>query len=687
MSLRDHIARALTARQDGRLPTALAEGRALIALDPGNFTFHQFIGEVCVEMGDAAQALQAYEQAANLAPREPTLHRAVALLAMATGHPRLAADHLSALDRHTADDIANLADALAAAGDHAAAIAAYDRLCRLRPKSPDALVALASQFIKANRHAEAEAVLRRALALAPDDAGALTDLGLVILARGEAENAVPLLERAAGRPSPSLASLVALANARQSAGQSVGALDAARAAQSLAPAGDLHVNFALAAALTTLGQGAEAVSLLRQAVDANRDSRLPVLDIVRSRLLFSLQYLSDLPPSDMLAEARRCAGPMLRDIRPLAAAPRPPGPDRRLRVGYVSTDFREHACRYYLEPLIASHDREAVEVFCYAEVASPDQVTERFRALADHWRSSVGLDDSALAGMIRADGIDILVDLCGHAARNRIRVFAYRPAPVQVATLIGYSATTGLDVFDGLLGDPHLTPPGCDADFSEPIIRLPRIIAPFMPRTDWPEALDQTGPDIVFGCVAEAARVDERTMAVWRRLLERVPRSRILFKQAQFNDEPTRLAWVNRLGDLAERVDLEGIPGGWSRNMEVYSRLGMVLDSPLHSGNTTVLIPLWMGVPVVTLAGPNSWQRAGASILANAGLADLIATNDEHYVEIAAGLAADSQRRRQLRRDLRAMMRASPVCDARPVVAEIEAAYRRLWRSHGSSGP
>ncbi|CAA7616747.1 tetratricopeptide repeat protein [Magnetospirillum sp. SS-4] len=687
LMLRERIARALTARQDGKLRTALAEARELVALAPETSAFHQFIGEIHVQLGEMDAALEAYERAAVLAPAEPTLRRAVALLALNAGRPRLAADHLAALEAPEADDIANLADALASAGDRNAAIAAYERLLRLRPDSVDALVALSSQLIKAGRHAEAEPPLRRALDLAPDDAGALTDLGLVILERGEPERAIPLLERAAGRSSPSLESLVALSTARQNSGQAVGAIEAARAAAALAPPDDIHVGFALAAALTTLGDGAEAAALLRRCREAGREPVSAVSWPVQSRLLFSLQYVPELPPAEMLAEARRC-NRLISHIRPPPPPPRSWDPGRRLRVGYVSTDFREHACRYYLEPLIRHHDREAVEVFCYAELGRPDAVTGRFQAMADHWRRCADQGDEALAETIRTDGIDILVDLCGHAAGNRMPVFAHRPAPVQVATLIGYSATTGFDGFDYLLGDPHLTPPERDADFSETVIRLPRIIAPFQPRDDWPEIGGDDGDDgIVFGCVAEAARVDRRTMATWRRLLERVPHSRILFKQAQFNDAPTRQAWAARLaepaglGELAGRVDLEGIPGGWGRNMGIYSRLTAVLDSPLHSGNTTVLIPLWMGVPVVTLAGPNSWQRAGASILANAGLPDLIARTDEEYVEIAAGLAADPERRRRLRHGLRAMMLASPVCDARPVVADLEAAYRGMWRA------
>jgi protein O-GlcNAc transferase len=673
--LRDHIAQALAARQRGDLDTALAEARILVDIAPLEFSFHQFLGEVLLARDDLEGALGAFGRAVALAPAEPGLRRAIALLAMMAGRPALAARHLAKVASPTAEDLANLADCLTAAEDHSGAIAAYGRLVELRPESVDVLVALSGQLIEARRPAEAEPVLRRALALSPDDADALTNLGLVLLRAGEVEAALVPLERAARRPQPPLAALVALSTALQQAGRFADGAAVAQAALEQAPPDHPHAACATITALAPLGRATEAANLLHRVLSSSGTLPPPV----HSRLLLALQYAPDTRPEEMLAHARRAN-------RPVAGTPPPPperswDPDRRLRIGYVSTDFREHACRYYLEPLIERHHRSEVEVVCYAEIGLPDQVTKRFQDSADLWRDTTGLNDHQLAELIRSDAVDILVDLAGHCADSRLSVFAHRPAPLQVATLIGYSATTGLDGIDYLLGDPYLTPPGCEAGFSERIIRLPRIIAPFRPRADWPEPTPLPERDtVVFGCLADAARVDDHMIGLWGRLLERVPNGRILFKQVQLNDPATRESWLGRLGDLAARVDLEGIPGGWGRNMEVYSRLDVVLDSPMHSGNTTVLIPLWMGIPVVSLAGANSWQRAGASILANAGLPEMIAESDEHYLDIAAGLAENRTRRRDLRHGLRAMMRDSAVCDEDGVIADIEAAYRRMWR-------
>lgn len=598
--------------------------------------------------------------------------------------------------------------ALATLGRVAEAAASYRQALAAKPDHADAYLNLAGLIEAAGQRADAAALLRQGAGLCPGHAPIWNNLGKMLMDSGDAEGAAEAYLRAVTLDATLIPAHMGLGNAHfalhrvndalacfqrilalqpshASAMSSMGAMIRAlgrveearqwflRAIAADPNDPDAHNNLGLV--LRQQGAFAEAIASFRRALALD-----PGKVYAHDNLLFCLQFDPAVTPQAMLAEARLWNN-FVAGVAPLPPAPRSWEPERRLKVGYVSPDFREHACCYYLEPLIRAHDRAAVEVFCYAEVPLPDAVTARIRAGADHWRSSVGLSDAELAAAIRADGIDILVDCAGHTGGSRLVTFAYRPAPVQVATLIGYSATTGVAAFDYLLGDPYLTPEGCDADFSEPIVRLPDGIAPFLPRAHWPEVgpAPADGP-VVFGSVADPARLDRRTVALWRRLLERVPESRVLAKHGLFDDASARDAWRRRLGDIAGRVDLEGTPGGWGKNMDVYSRFSVVLDSPLHSGNTSVLIPLWMGVPVVTLAGANAWQRAGASILSHAGLPDLVAGDDDRYVDIAARLAADRPRLSRLRRELRAMMLNSPVCDARRAVGGIEAAYRRMWR-------
>ncbi|OAN54656.1 hypothetical protein A6A04_12080 [Paramagnetospirillum marisnigri] len=676
------MAEAIAARQAGDLSASARWAARLAELLPAEPVVRQFQGEVLTELERLDEALAAFEQAVALAPAEAGMHRACAFLAVQCARPDTALVHLeavAALGQETSDDLANRADALVALGRGQDAIEAYGALLRHRPDSVDALIALSSQLIQARRHAEAEPILRHALTLSPDDGGALTNLALVLLHRGEADEALALARRATERTTPHLAALLARAQAEHRLGHAVAAQNMVDAAERLAPEGNVYIADCAATTLTALGRVDEAILRLRRTLATPQRLPANILSSVTGKLLFCLQYVPDLPAAAMVAEARAW-NRLAIGITPLAPAPRSWEPERRLRIGYVSGDFRQHACAFYIEPLLAHHDKSQVEVFCYSDVVVEDSHSQRMRASADHWRRTAGLTDAALAEAICADGIDILVDLAGHTSDNRLFAFAHRPAPIQVATLIGYSATTGVDAMDTLLGDPFLTPMGCEAEFTETVHRLPRIIAPFLPDARWPDPAPEPPERTVFASVADPARLDARTIALWARLLDAVPDSRILAKHNLFDDPEATELWRRRLGELAGRVDIEGIPGGWGRNMGFYGRVTAVLDSPLHSGNTTVLIPLWMGVPVISLPGPNAWQRAGASILSNAGLADLVARDDADYVAIAARLAADRGRQIDLRQSLRPRLRSSPVCDGPLVVGDIEAAYRGLWR-------
>ncbi|MBF0094291.1 MAG: tetratricopeptide repeat protein [Alphaproteobacteria bacterium] len=617
----------------------------LIAAEPAHFRAHYNRGIALAGLGRGGEAMLSYALALIANGAYPSAYINLAGLCEQAGLADKAREVLRlGMERCPAQAPLhnNLAKLLMDGGDAEGARRIYREAIDLDPALVPAWMGLARACYELGRVEDALNAYERALALEPageSTCGILNGIGVMVRALGRTEEARQWFLRAIG----------------------VNPLDP-----------DAHNNLGLT--LRQQGAFAEALDCFRKSLELRPDA-----SYVYDNYLFCMQYDPGITPARML-EAARGWNRFAAAVSPLAEAERSWDPERRLRVGYVSPDFREHACCYYLEPLIRAHDRRSVEVFCYAELNAPDGVSERIRQSADHWRFTNGHGDAEVAALIRSDGIDILVDCAGHSGGNRLMVFAHRPAPVQVATLIGYSVTTGADVIDYLLGDPYLTPPDHDGDFSETVVRLPRTIAPFLPRTSWPEVAPAQGEAPVFGCVADPARVDRRTIGLWGELLSRVPGSRVLFKSALFSSADARETWRGRLGELAGRVDLEGVPGGWGKNMDVYARFSVVLDSPMHSGNTTVLIPLWMGVPVVTLAGPNAWQRAGASILANAGLSDLVAGNDRDYVDIAARLAQDRARLDRLRRELRSSMERSPVCDIALFTADLDAVYRDLWR-------
>jgi predicted O-linked N-acetylglucosamine transferase (SPINDLY family) len=327
-----------------------------------------------------------------------------------------------------------------------------------------------------------------------------------------------------------------------------------------------------------------------------------------------------------------------------------------------------------------------VEVFCYAGVIRPDAVTAHLRSLADHWLSTLGMADDALAERIRADGIDILVDLAGHTAHNRLRVFAHKPAPVQV-TWLGYSNTTGLRAIDYRIVDDMTDPPGAADGFaSETLLRLPGGFLCFGAPKDAPEPAAppclRTGA-VTFGSFNNPAKVSAAAFDVWAQLLIRSPGARLLLKGKPFADEATCawfLARFRERGIAAERVQLVAWLPSSTAHLGLYEKIDIALDPFPYNGTTTTCEALWMGVPVVTLRGDRHSARVGASLLNQVGFADWIADSVDGYVEIALALAANPAKLQTVRRSLRRRMNESSLCDGSGFARRMENAYRTIWR-------
>jgi protein O-GlcNAc transferase len=638
-TLRRLLSEAIAARGRGDLDAALAAGRQVAERLPGEAAPLQFLGEVLAGLGRLDEALENLNAAVGLAPADPVLRRAAALVAVHGGRPGQAAEHLAAIPDPTTEDLVNLTDAL---------------------------VTLAGELIARNRHPEAEAPLLKALDLAPDDPATLTNLALVHLDRGDPAAAEALARRAITGEAPPLAAGLALAGALHAQGRSVEALAVAEDAAGRAGRDEPHVADRLAAILTALGRADEAVAVLCRALAAHPESSARLAD----RLLFVLPHAEATKAADILA-----AAPSV----PAAVAPLPKRTRRageRLRIGYLSPDFRGHALAYFLAPLIESHDRGRVAVTCYSETKIEDGWTERFRRAADHWRDSRGVSDRELAEMIRADGIDVLVDCAGRTAGNRLGVMAYRPAARQGSLLLGAGMTSGRSDLDVLLTDGRLSPDGAEADFSEPLLRLPHAVAPFAPDPAWP-AVAPMPEAKVFGCFANPSRLSPGLLAQWRRILDQCPGWSLLLAHPAYADVPVAGHWLRVLeaAGLAGRTELRPLGGQWT--MEVYGEVAIILDTFPVSGATTSLIALWMGVPVVSRYGPASWQRFGHAILSDMGLAELSAPDGDGYVAAASLLAADRGRLISLRAGLRDVLRDSPLCDGPARARDVENAL--VW--------
>lgn len=424
---------------------------------------------------------------------------------------------------------------------------------------------------------------------------------------------------------------------------------------------------------------AEAAAAYRAAIEAD-----PNVASWHHSLLALLNYAPGYTPQQVFEAhrdwAKRFAPPAPRTWK------RAPRDTRRLRVGYVSADFRGHSVAFFIGPVLAHHDRSRFEVFCYDNHAKPDATTAALCATAEHWRNVAGLDDDALEQRILDDAIDVLVDLSGHTLGNRLAVFARKPAPVQ-ATWIGYPQTTGLEAIDYRITDAYLDPPGTTESFgSEALLRLPGYAYCFRP----PEGAPDPGPPpclregrVTFGSLNQYFKVTDEVVATWCRLLAAVPDAalRMIVDKGETADVARAVrARFAAHGVDGARIDVRarGDIGAFFRHLQ---DIDVALDPFPYNGGTTTYQTLWAGVPVVTRLGATAISRCTAMILSAVGLDDLVARDDAEYVELALELARDPARLTSLRAELRERYRASPLYAADVFTRKLESTYDEAWRA------
>jgi predicted O-linked N-acetylglucosamine transferase (SPINDLY family) len=355
-----------------------------------------------------------------------------------------------------------------------------------------------------------------------------------------------------------------------------------------------------------------------------------------------------------------------------------------LRVGYVSPDFHGHSVSYFFEPILAAHrERGEVEVYCYAEQRKRDAMTQRLKALATGWREIQGRSDAEVAAQIKADGIDVLIDLAGHTGENRLGVFTYKPAPVQ-ATYLGYFATTGLSAMDYWISDAVLTPADTVERASEEIERLPRCCLVYTAPEEAPAVAERpTGEPVVFGNFNDLSKAGAGSVEAWSEILRRVPGSRLVLKARQLSDKGQHEPWLQRFeaeGIERDRIELRGYAPSKAAHLEQYADVDIALDMMPRTGGATTAEALWMGVPVISLAGRRFIERLSASMLNEVGLDWCVSETVTGYVDCAVALANDEPRRRRLRSELRERVRLSSLGNGEALTRDLEQAYARMWR-------
>jgi protein O-GlcNAc transferase len=643
-----HLLGAITA-QAGQLDTAIELLRRAIEAKPASAMYHNNLGYMLRNRGSFDEAIAACRQAILLQPNYAEAYNNLGNALRDKGdldEAIAACRHALKLKPDFAEAYNNLGNALRDKRQLDDAIAAYRQAARFKPNLAEAHGNLANTLLDKGMPDEAILSYRQALRLKPDDAKFYNNLGRALCDKGQLDEAG--------------------ANCRH--------------ALKLKPDFAAAYNN-LAVILKDMGQIDEAISACRQAVALQPDSEL-----FHSNLLLILHYYEEFDPQTILAESLlwgiRHADPLNHLITPHT---NDRSPDRRLRIGYISADFREHpVCRFFL-PLLAAHDHAQVEIFCYANVARPDAITQRIRGLAHQWRDIAALTDQQVADQIRADEIDILIDLAGHTGGNRLLVFARKPAPIQV-TWLGYPDTTGVAAMDYRLTDALADPPGVsEALANEELIRLsPTAWCYQGPDENLPlddTQVDSTTP-VIFGSFNNFSKVTRPMLELWAEILRATPNSRLFIKAKALGCSAVQQRArqiLQACGIASDRVDLHGWRNSCEDHLASYRQMHIALDTFPYHGTTTTCEALWMGVPVVTLAGTMHMSRVGVSMLSNIGLQELIAESPQQYVQIAVELAKDRDRLNKLRRNLRERLQRSPLMDNTRFAASVEAAYRLMW--------
>jgi predicted O-linked N-acetylglucosamine transferase (SPINDLY family) len=668
------------AGQAGQLDAGMELIRRAIRLKPDFATAHSNLGNALKDNGQLDEAIASYRQAIRIKPDYAEAHNnlgnalrdkgqldeAIAAYGQAIGtEPGYAAAH------------SNLGIALVDAGRRDEAIASHRQAIRLKPDLAEAHINLGNALRANGQLDEAIVSYREAIRLKPDYALAHNNLGNVLKNKGQLDDAIAAYQQAI-RLKPDYAEAHSnLGNALMDAVGLDEAIASHRQAIRVKPDfAEAHYN--LGNELKDVGQLDDAIACYRQAIRLKPDDAR-----VHGNLVFGLHYHPGYDSRMIREELRRWnrqhAEPLKKFIQPHGNNR---DPDRRLRIGYVSPDLRDHVVGQNLLPLLREHDHRQMEIVCYANVLQPDAITDQLRRHADVWRSIVGLSDSQVADLIRQDRIDILVDLAVHTANNHLTVFARKPAPVQ-ATYLGYCGSTGMDAMDYRLSDPYLDP--SDSDLSLYIERTIRL-----PETYWCYGVTGPTPDpspsptatagyVTFGCLNNFAKVSP-ALDLWAEILRAVARSRLIVHSppgAHLDTVRKRFAGKGISPDRLEFPSRQL----WPEYMRTYERIDIALDPFPWGGGITTGDALWMGVPVVSLVGRTAVGRGGASILSNVGVPELLAQTPQQYVQIATNLAGDLPQLVELRRTLRGRMQASPLMDAPRFARNVEAAYRQMWRA------
>ena len=654
--------------------------RKAIKLMPDMAEAYNNLGNLLHEAGETERALPIIRMAIELKPDNPETHHTMGIVLHDSGKTDEALLHYRKaieLKPDYPEAYNNMGILLHDKGKIDEAICCYGQAIDLKPDYPEAYNNLGNSLRSRGRLEEAIAMLRKGVELIPDSAEAHHNLGAVLRDGGKAEEAILHYSKAVELKEDYPEAHNGLGSLLHALGKAEEAVLCYRRAIELKPDYPEAYNN-LGVALLERGEPDEAILHYRKALRAK-----PGYADAHSNYLMALHYDRNLDRESLYREALEwgrmyCHSPNLD-----SSFNNPPVPGRRLRIGYVSADFRRHPVGYFIQAVLANHDRSGYEIFCYSNRHEADDLTMKLRSMDVCWRSIAGLSDEEAEEMIRRDGIDILIDLSGHSAGNRLLLFSRRPAPVQ-ASWIGYFDTTAVPPMDYIIADPHVMPEADERFYTEKPARLPHSYLCYTPHSYAPEVTElpcQRRGHVTFGCFNNVSKVNREVIEGWSRILRAVPGSRLCFKSPALNSSFLRNRFRNMFHENSieeGRVDL--VESSSHRDyLAYYGNIDIVLETFPFTGNTTTADSLWMGVPVPTLVCEGFTGRFGLTILTAFGLNDLIAYDLDEYVAIVAGLAGDIRRLTALRSTLRRKMESSTLCDGKAFARDMEGLYRHMW--------
>lgn len=620
---------ALELHQKGEFEQAHAIYLKILDINQKNHDVWQLLGLLAYQLGEYQSALELMQNSLRLYEAQPAVYANLGLV-----YTALKIDHL--------------------------AENAYRRSLELNPQHLQAICNYANLLLKQKRILEAQNLINQGLYKNPNDPELCHIQSQIYIEHANYVQALTWVKKSLQYRPKDYVTLVTFGNILKKLGQSQLALQAYQSAIQINPNSPQSYNN-VAQILTELGHVKESITCYRKALELPSE----IKPIYHSNLLHALNFDTSLSRSQLFEE--HCEfGRRYCQVEPLPTRPRDFSTSRKLRIGYVSPDIRNHPTARFLEPLLQNHNRNQFEISLYAEVSQPDEVTHRLISYVDKIRYTVGQSDAQVAQQIFQDEIDILIDCAGHTAGNRLLVFAYRPAPVQ-ASWLGYSNTTGVPQIDYFLSDAVLDPVESEAYYTEKIVRLPRGVATFMPPKEAPPVgtlpFYQNG-HITFGSLHRPDKLNDGVFQLWGSVLQSVPNSKLLVFWPTLHGQLATHVWERllRFGAQPQQIMIEH-QAPQSGYLDVYNKIDIGLDVFPWTGGTTTSEALWMGVPVVGLRGKTHASRGTARILTFSGMPELIAESPEHYVQLVKQLAEAPERIAGYRNTLRRRLKHT-LCDA-----------------------